>query len=84
MSRVLLREETFGWFLQLLLLLISAFLSPPPPPSYIVQVVVPHALDGPKHGTACYLLCRDLVDDPAGNQGVVIIIIFRKERLTAW
>ena len=42
-----------------------------PAQSYIVQIVVPHALDGPKHGTACDLLSRDLVDDPAesfGNQ----------------
>ena len=40
-----------------------------PAQSYIVQIVVPHALDGPKHGTACDLLSRDLVDDPAGNFG---------------
>ena len=51
-----------------------------PAQSYIVQIVVPHALDGPKHGTACDLLSRDLVDDPAGsfgNQGATIIVMTR-------
>ena len=52
-----------------------------PAQSYIVQIVVPHALDGPKHGTACDLLSRDLVDDPAGsfgNQGATIIVNDKK------
>ena len=65
MSRVLLRKVTFCWFLQLMLLISPVA----PAQSYIVQIVVPHALDSPKHGTACDLLSRDLVDDPAGNFG---------------
>ena len=52
-----------------------------PAQSYIVQIVVPHALDGPKHGTSCNLLGRDLVDNPAGisgNQEATVNIITRK------
>ena len=32
-----------------------------------MEVGVPHALDGPEHGAACYLLGRDLVNDPEIN-----------------
>ena len=77
MSCVLLRKVTFGWFLQLLMLLISARSLLSPPASYIVEIIVPHTLDGPKHGTARNLLSRDLVDNPGGcwvNQGDLIIL----------
>ena len=55
--------------------------SSPPVKSYIAQIIAPHALDGPKHGTSCNLLGRDLVDNPTGSfviQGATINIITRK------